>query len=89
MKGKGVRPSFLTSPNKIRCLAKEASTDRSSFEANTGLTFKEAASSIDDGRSDSCFKRKRSLTTSGLIEEVFAQSWIVPSVRENHAPNLE
>jgi hypothetical protein len=32
----------------IRCLAKEASTDRSSFEANTGLTYKEAASSIDN-----------------------------------------
>jgi hypothetical protein len=27
---------------------KEASTDRRLFEANTGLTFKEAASSIDD-----------------------------------------
>jgi hypothetical protein len=32
----------------IRCLVKEASTDRSSFEADRSLTFKEAASSIQD-----------------------------------------
>jgi hypothetical protein len=32
----------------IGCMVKEANTDRSSFEANTGLTFKEATCSIDD-----------------------------------------
>jgi|GEM_PF-3790613 len=32
---------------RIGCLAKEASTDRRSFEANTGLTFKEATSPIE------------------------------------------
>jgi hypothetical protein len=41
-------------PNRLRANTtsgvwqKEATTDRSSFEANTGLTFKEATSSIDD-----------------------------------------
>ena len=47
-----------------------ASTDKSSFEANTGLTFKEATSSIDDQRSNQRVKRKRSLTTGGLIEDI-------------------
>ena len=44
-------PALPESPQgeySIGCLAQEASTDRSSFEANNSLTFKEAASSIDD-----------------------------------------
>jgi hypothetical protein len=41
-------PESLLGEKSIRCLAKEASTDRSSFEADRGLTSKEAASSIDD-----------------------------------------
>ena len=57
---------------------KEASTDRSSFEANTDLTFKEAASSIDDWRSNRHVKRKKSLTTGGHME-VFAQPPSIPN----------
>jgi hypothetical protein len=55
----------------IRCLAEKTSTDRSSFEANRGLTYQEAASPINHeneglGHIDS--KEKRSLTSGGLIE---------------------
>jgi len=53
---------------------RETSTDRSSFKAERSLTFKEATSSIDDRRSNRHVKSKRSLTTSGLIEEVLNAS---------------
>jgi hypothetical protein len=46
--------------------------DRRSSEANESLTSQEAASSInynEEGLCDVANKEKRSLTTSGLIEE--------------------
>jgi len=50
-------------------LLRRASTDRSSFEADRGLTFKEAASSIQGWRRTPFHKPEGSLTTDGLIEE--------------------
>ncbi len=39
---------------RIGCLAKRTSTDRSSFEANKGLTYQEAASSINHKKEALC-----------------------------------
>jgi len=53
---------------EIGLLQKEASMDRSSFEANTGLTYQETTGLIDDWRSYRHVEWNRSLTTAGLIK---------------------
>ena len=51
----------------IRCLAKEASTDRRSSEATESLAFQEATTSINDWRNNGCLKRKKELDTLVLL----------------------
>jgi len=70
-------------PNRLRANIalgiwhKEASTDRSSFEAHRGLTQQEAASSTNckkEALSYVANNGKRSLTTGGLIEALAAMA---------------
>ncbi len=54
-------------------MLRRLSTHRSSFEANQGLTYQEATSSINhkkEGLGDVANNEKRGLTTGGLIEVI-------------------
>ena len=64
---------------------KETSTDRSSFEANRGLTHQEAASSINHKKEGLCAvvnNEKRSLTRGGLIEVLNASTVLPRQAKE-------